>query len=116
MFQAGRYFHRGGDGQKDQREGHDVVGGDQQSGGRPQAGQGDDGGHDQQVLAPGHGQAEEDEQDQQRGGGPGGDGVEMEGGFPQQRTENQHRGEAVDRGFEASAAGVRAAQNSQKMA
>ena len=62
VVQAGGRFHRRGDGQKYKGEGQHVVRGDQQRAGRAQAGQGGDGGNNQQVLAPGDRQAEQGEE------------------------------------------------------
>ena len=45
-------------------------------------------------------------EDEQHGAGrPGGDGVKAQGGFPQQGRENQHGGQAMQRGFHAARGG-----------
>ena len=58
------------------------MGGHEQAGGGAEAGQGGDGGNDEQVLFPGNGQAEDGEEEEDGPGGPGGDGVKAQGGLP----------------------------------
>src|SRR5205823_5831091 len=68
----------------------------------PEARERGDGRDDQQVLAPGDGEPEKSKEEQDQRAGPRGEDVETEHRFPKQRREDEHRGEAVERGFHAA--------------
>ena len=59
VIEAGGDLDGRGDGEEDEGERDDVVGGDEQRGGGAEPGEGRDGGDDQQVLAPGDGESED---------------------------------------------------------
>ena len=116
VIEAGGEFDGRGGGEKDASEGDDVVGGDEERGGGGETGEGGDGRDDQQVFAPGDGESEDGEGEEDEGGGPRREGVEAEGRFPEQRREDEHGGEGVERGFEAARRAGCGGQTSQKMA
>src|ERR1019366_323713 len=76
VIQAGGDFHGQGDGQKHEREGQDIQGRPQEGGDGTESGQRGEGGHDQQVLAPGYREAEQGKRQQESPRRPGGDGVQ----------------------------------------
>ena len=102
VIQAGGDFHGGRDGEEHEGEGQGIVRGEEQRRAGAESGERGEGGDDQQVLAPGDGEAEDGEGEQQRSGGPGGDGVEAGGGFEEEGREDQDGGQAVERGFQAA--------------
>src|ERR1035441_4319728 len=100
VLEAGGSFDGGGHGEEQEREGQDVVSGQQERGGGSQDRQGGEGGDDQQVFAPGNRHAESREGQQNGRGGPGANHVETHGRLPEQGTEHQDGGETVNGRFE----------------
>ena len=102
VVEAGGDFDGRGDGQEDEGERQDVVGGDSSAALVPSPARVAmvatiSRSLRQETASPKRVKTEQDE-----AGGPGGDGVEAEGGFPEQRAQDEHGGEAVERGFEAA--------------